>query len=133
MHRKAVVAVFVVLAIVSACCIPFVKTNYNLIDYLPDSAQSTTAVRLMEEGFTQDIPNANVMVRNVTIPEALAVKQALEDIEGLETVMWLDEVADLGTPLETRDVEAENVTTGSDATVRVLWGAPAVGEMCAGV
>ena len=123
MHRKAVVAVFVVLAIVSACCIPFVKTNYNLIDYLPDSAQSTTAVRLMEEGFSQDIPNANVMVRDVTIPEALAVKQALEDIEGVETVMWLDDVADLDTPLETQDaslVEPYYKPTGADRGIALF-------------
>lgn len=102
-RRKAVVIVFVLLALVSACCIPFVKTNYNLVDYLPEDAQSTEAVRIMTEEFDQDIPNANVMVRDVTIPEALEVKSALEAIDGVESVMWLDDVADLDTPLETQD------------------------------
>lgn len=116
-HRKAVVIAFVLLALVSACCIPFVKTNYNLIDYLPEDAQSTKAVEVMTEEFSQDIPNATVMVRDVTIPEALEVKSALEGVSGVESVVWLDDVVDVDTPLETQDasmVETYFKETGTD-------------------
>lgn len=102
-HRKFVVAAFLAVALLCACCIPFVKTNYNMVSYLPESAQSTTAVSIMEDEFTQPMPNANVMVRDVGIADALEVKQALEEIDGVESVMWLDDVTDVTVPIETQD------------------------------
>ena len=35
-RRKAVVVAFLAAAVVCAAFIPFVKTNYNMVDYLPD-------------------------------------------------------------------------------------------------
>ena len=102
-HRKAIVAVFLVIAAISACCIPFVKTNYNMVSYLPESAQSTTAVKIMDEQFDQPLPNASIMVRDVSIAEAKEVKRDIEAIDGVENVMWLDDVTDLGIPIETMD------------------------------
>ncbi len=102
-HRKAVVATFLIAALVSAACIPFVKTNYDLADYLPPSAQSTTAVQIMSENFDQAIPNANVMVENVTIAQALEIKADISKIDGVEGVLWLDDVADITQPLEMLD------------------------------
>lgn len=102
-HRKVVIAAFLAVAVLCACCIPFVKTNYNMVSYLPSSAQSTTAVSIMEDEFTQPMPNANVMVRDVGIAEALEVKKALSEVEGVDNVMWLDDVADVTVPVETQD------------------------------
>lgn len=102
-HRKAVVAAFLLVAVACACCIPFVRTNYNMVSYLPESAPSTTAVSIMDEQFDDPMPNASVMVRDVSVPEALEVKQALLAIDGVESVMWLDDVADVAVPLEAQD------------------------------
>ena len=102
-HRKGVVAVFVVAALLAAACIPFVKVNYDLIDYLPPSAQSTEAVRVMAEEFTQEIPNANIMVRDVTVAQALSIKQRIAAIEGVDGVLWLDDMTDVKKPVATMD------------------------------
>ena len=104
-HRKAVVAVFLAAAVVCAAFIPFVKTNYNMVDYLPDEAQSTTAVEIMEQEFSQAVPNANVLVHDVTVPQALAFKDKIAAVDGVEGVMWLDDVMDVAEPLETADQE----------------------------
>lgn len=102
-HKRSVVITFVALALISACCIPFVRTNYSMVDYLPDEAQSTQALALMDEEFSQEVPNVNVMVRAITIPEALSVKGELARISGVSNVMWLDDVVDIHQPLETLD------------------------------
>ena len=104
-HRKAVVAVFLAAAVVCAAFIPFVKTNYNMVDYLPDEAQSTTAVEIMEQEFSQAVPNANVLVHDVTVPQALAFTDNIAAVDGVEGVMWLDDVMDVAEPLETADQE----------------------------
>ncbi|WP_298483817.1 hypothetical protein [uncultured Ruminococcus sp.] len=57
----------------------------------------------MGEEFDGGIPNARVMVKDVTIPEALEYKEKLEAVEGVSDVTWLDDSADLNEPLETMD------------------------------
>lgn len=102
-HKKTVVAAFIAAVVICLLLIPFVRTNYDMVDYLPPSAQSTEAVRIMSDEFSTDLPNANVMVKDVTLPQALDCKEALENIEGVESVMWLDDVVDIAVPLETQD------------------------------
>lgn len=43
------------------------------------------------------------MVKNVTVPEALSYKHALEAIDGVTSVTWLDDAASVEQPLETLD------------------------------
>lgn len=102
-HRRLVVVLFVAVALACARLVPLVKVNYDMVDYLPPEAQSTTAVQLMEEEFPQSIPNANVMVRNVDVARALVLKQQIVAVPGVEDVMWLDDVADVAVPLEAQD------------------------------
>ncbi len=80
-----------------------VSVNYNMADYLPDDAPSIEAVELMEQEFDEPVPNARVMIQDVTVTEALQMKQNLEEIEGISAVTWLDDVMDLTVPLEMAD------------------------------
>ena len=102
-RRKAVVAAFLTVAVVCAAMIPFVGVNYDMVDYLPDEAQSTTAVSIMNDEFAQAVPNANVLVHDVGIAQALALKHKIAEVEGVEGVMWLDDVVDVTVPLEMAD------------------------------
>ena len=45
-HKKKVIVIFIAAALVSAAFLLFVKINYNLVDYLPPDAQSTTAIEI---------------------------------------------------------------------------------------
>ena len=104
-HKKLVVILFCVIAAVSALLARGVSVNYTFVDYLPDEAQSTTALEIMEDEFTQSIPNARVMISDVSIEQALAYKEQLGSLDGVSDVLWLDDVVDLKTPLETADSE----------------------------
>ncbi len=119
-HSRTVVALFLIAMLVCACFIPFVRTNYNMVDYLPDDAQSTKAVQIMSDEFETTMPNANVMVKDVSIPQALEIEQALLDMDGVEDVIWLDIAVDLTMPLETLDrntVETYYHVNADDPTV----------------
>lgn len=59
-HRKAVVALFAVAAVACALCIPAVKVNYSMTDYLPADAPSIQALDDMEQSFDGGIPNARL-------------------------------------------------------------------------
>jgi len=72
-------------------------------DYLPEDAESTIALNVMEEEFASGVPNTRVMIEDVTIQEAVNYKEELEAIDGVTEVLWLDDVIDLRTPIEVAD------------------------------
>ncbi|WP_226645373.1 efflux RND transporter permease subunit [Mesobacillus subterraneus] len=104
-HKKAVVIAFVLFTLISAVAQFFVSVNYNMVDYLPEDAQSTRAMEIMEKEFTAEVPDTRVMVRDISLQEALRIKEELAAIDGVGDVIWLDDVVDLKTPLEMADKE----------------------------
>ena len=102
-HKKTVIVAFVMAMIVSAVCSTMVNVNYDINDYLPDGTASTVALDTMNEEYDMSIPNARVMVSNLTVAQALEMKQKLSEIEGVEDVTWLDDVVETDIPLETAD------------------------------
>ncbi|WNF38327.1 MMPL family transporter [Bacillaceae bacterium IKA-2] len=102
-HKKQIVIAFMIIAVISAIVQSFVSVNYNMVDYLPDDSQSTTAMEIMEKEFEGAIPNTRVMINDVTLQEALQVKVDLAAIDGVNDVMWLDDAIDIKMPLEMAD------------------------------
>ncbi|MDR1029220.1 MAG: MMPL family transporter, partial [Clostridiales Family XIII bacterium] len=102
-YRKTILFLFLLLAAVGAAMLPGVSVNYNIADYLPQDAASTEALSVMRAEFTQAIPNARVMVRDVSVREALEYKRGLQAIDGVSDVLWLDDVTDVDVPVETID------------------------------
>ena len=106
--RKTIVGFFLVLTVAMLVCFTQVKINYNMQDYLPEDANSTKAIAVMSENFDESIANANVLVQNVTVQEAIEFKQKILDIEGVEDVNWLD---------KSIDIEKLNQLTKEDGTL----------------
>ena len=100
---KRVLAVFLAAAALCALLWPLVSVNYDINDYLPPESPSTVAIEVLNESFPGGVPNVRVMVRDVTVPEALEYKAALAGIEGVTAVSWLDDAVDLTIPLEMQD------------------------------
>lgn len=92
-----------ILAVVGAVVQFAVPVNYNMADYLPENAPSTVAMDVMDEEFDEAMTNTRVMMKDVSIQEALAFKEELAAIDGVTGVTWLDDVIDIRTPIEMAD------------------------------
>ncbi len=88
-HNKGIRRVFLILLFISLIFTPFVNINYDLTKYLPANAPSKAAINKMEETFGYP-GTARLMLKDVTIYEANAMKQQLEKIEGVDRILWLD-------------------------------------------
>ena len=104
-RRRLVLAVFALAAVLSVFAVRQVKVDYDINDYLPPESPSTTAIEVMNSAFTGGIPNMRVMVRDVTIPEALAYKEQIAAIDGVASVTWLDDSLDVTVPLQMQDTD----------------------------
>lgn len=102
-HPKLIISIFAIAFVVCAVCKSFVSVDYDMNDYLPGDSASTVALDLMDEEFGSGIPNARVMIEDISIPEALEYKAQLEDIKGVTDVTWLDDAVSINAPLETQD------------------------------
>lgn len=104
-HPRSIITTFILAAVISLFCQSMVEVNYDIKDYLPEESPSTVALDKMEEEFEGGIPNARVMIRDVTVAEALEYKEQLSECTGVIEVMWLDDAANVEQPLETIDEE----------------------------
>ncbi|MBQ9988386.1 MAG: MMPL family transporter [Clostridia bacterium] len=104
-HRRIVLILLAITAAASAFLMTKVNVNYSLSDYLPEDAPSTKALNVMNEAFDASVPNTNIFVPNVSIPQALKIKEQIQALNGVTDVMWLDTVMDIETPLAFADEE----------------------------
>lgn len=102
-NPKKITVTFLVIFLISLVLKSFVSVNYDMNDYLPEDSLSTLSLEIMEEEFEGGIPNARVMIKDLTVPEALEYKEKIKGIEGVKELVWLDDAVDLSIPLETID------------------------------
>lgn len=104
-NPKKIIFLFIALAITGAVMQNFIKVNYNMKDYLPTDSPSTVSLDTMKEEFDGGIPNARVMVKNVSVAEALNYKEKIEAVDGVDEVLWLDDSVNIYEPLEIADAD----------------------------
>lgn len=104
-YKKSIVTVFIVFALVSVVVQFGVSVNYSMFDYLPKNAPSTIAIDVMEEEFAGDVDNTRVMIKDVSIQEALDYKESIEAIDGVSKLTWLDDAMDIKIPIEMMDTD----------------------------
>jgi predicted RND superfamily exporter protein len=82
-----------------------VHVNFDILDYLPKKSPSTIAIQVIENEYEDVLPNARVMVNDVTIMEAFACKEKISTIDGVLNIQWLDDVASITEPIEYQDID----------------------------
>ncbi len=86
---KAIERVFFIVTVICAICFPFVGVNYDLSKYLPQFAPTKQALDVMEDEFGYP-GTARIMVMDVTLQEAKAIRSRIADVEGVDLVAGAD-------------------------------------------
>lgn len=122
-HPIVVIVIFGLLTAFAAVCKPLISVNYDMNDYLPEDSKSTVSLEVMEQEFDGGIPNAQVMIKNVTVPQALDYKEKIFAVDGVDEVTWLDDSIDITQPLEIADKDTvETYYKDSNALFSVTIG-----------
>lgn len=93
-QSKKIEIIFAILVVISVCLYPFVKVNYDLTKYLPDTVTSKAGLNLMKEEFGYP-GTARIMIKNVSLYEAKLYKEKIAAVDGVDTVFWADTTQDL--------------------------------------
>lgn len=99
---------YVILIIYGSACVLSllftlgVKTNYDMSKYLPGNSATKKSINIIKDEF--GYPNMiELMVDDISIKETLDIKEILLSIDGIESVLWLDDVVDVTKPVEQID------------------------------
>lgn len=99
-YPRVILTGFLTAFVLCLFCQKLIAVDYDMNDYLPKDSPSTIALETMDAEYAGGIPNARVMIRNVTVPEALSYKEKLCAVDGVTDVTWLDDVASVTQPLD---------------------------------
>lgn len=102
-HPKLILGIFSVVFVICLILRQFIAVNYDMNDYLPPTSASTVALDVMEQEYDGGIPNARIMLEDVSIPEVLTYKAKIQSVDGVTDVTWLDDAVDITEPIETMD------------------------------
>ncbi|WP_202709489.1 efflux RND transporter permease subunit [Sporosalibacterium faouarense] len=117
--RKLILIIFLIFTAISIIFIPTVGVNYNLSSYLPSDMNTKKAIDVMDEEFNLS-GQAQAMIEDITIPEALDLKEKIKNIDGVKGVIWLDDLVDVYEPMDFLDEELiESYYKGSTALFQI--------------
>ena len=99
-HRKLVAFAVLILCGAMALLMLQVGVNYDMAKCLPEDSVTAQGVHKLEEEFS--FPGtASVMVEDVSSSQELDLKKWIKEVEGVSSVLWLDDMADVTKPLST--------------------------------
>jgi len=93
---------FGILTLVSVALIPGVRINYNLSSYLPKDMGTKRAMEVMKQEFSLS-GMARVMVEDISIAEIADLKTRMAQVDGVRSVVALNDVIDPQMPGEFYD------------------------------
>lgn len=91
---KYIEVFFAVMVLISMFLYLFVRVNYDLTKYLPDTAASKAGLNLMEKEFGYP-GTARIMIKDVSLYQAKLYKEEIAAVDGVDTVFWADTTDDI--------------------------------------
>ena len=99
-YKKSILVFFILATVISLFTSSMVNINYNIMDYLPEEATSTKALDVMNEEYDKGAANVRVVLKDVSIVDALKYKEKIKKVDGVDDIQWLDDVVNIKEPLE---------------------------------
>ena len=104
-QRHKILVCFVVMLLLATYASRYVVTNFEMSKYLSDDMGSVKSLDIMKDEF--GIPTSvRAMVKEVTTQDAAEMKAQIARVDGVDSVLWLDDVSDIYKPLDTIPTKA---------------------------
>lgn len=98
-HRILILIVVLVLMIPSVLGMTGTRINYDMLDYLPEDMETVIGQNELLEDFGKGAFSF-IIVEDMPAKDVAALKEKIEQVDHVETVLWYDSIADLSIPME---------------------------------
>lgn len=98
-HPKTVLLIATLLLIPSIIGYACTKVNYDILTYLPENLESVQGERILDKTFN-DAAMAMIVSQNFNERDVAEMKRQIAEVDGVEQVLWVDDIADISIPQE---------------------------------
>ena len=115
-----------ILIIALVCMIPAVlgmagtRINYDMLDYLPEDMDTVIGQNELMEDFGKGAFSL-IVVENMPAKEVSALREKLEGVEHVESVLWYDSLMDISVPMELLPDKIRQEFNKGDATLMAVF------------
>lgn len=118
---KRILVIVIALMLVIPSVLGYIATyiNYDILTYLPEDLESIIGKEYLENDF-KIASTAMITIENMTNNDIQSLKKEFSEIEGVDKVLWIDDLVDLSVPQEVLPKELNDVFYSDDATLMVV-------------
>ena len=98
-HPKTVLIAALVLLIPALIGFVCTRVNYDVLSYLPDDLPAVQGEQILDDVF-HSAGISIVVVEDAPAKEAAMLKQEIEQVKGVSSVIWIDTIADISAPAD---------------------------------
>lgn len=103
--RRYISKIYVLIVIICTILFPMVGINYDMTEYLKENMPSKKAIDIADQEFGMQ-GMARLMINGISITQGKDIKNRIEQVEGVDMVLWLDsDIDDLYAPTSFIDQE----------------------------
>ena len=119
-HRILILIVVLVLMIPSVLGMAGTRINYDMLDYLPEDMETVIGQNELLEDFGKGAFSFIIM-EDMPAKDVAALKEKIEQVDHVETVLWYDSIADLSIPMELLPDKIYNEFNTENATMMAVF------------
>ncbi|HAX51485.1 efflux RND transporter permease subunit [Muricomes intestini] len=119
-YRVAILILGILLLIPSALGYFKTKVNYDILYYLPDNIDTMKGQNILMDDFKKGA-FAMEVVEGMTTKEEAAIKEKIENVDGVADVIWYDSIADTSIPINALPSKLKDVFNTDDATLMAIF------------
>lgn len=118
-YKVLIFIISLILLIPSAIGYFNTRVNYDILSYLPSDIETMEGQDILEKEFGTGAFSM-VVVEGMPYKDVAALKEKMEGVEHVKSVIWYDTVADLSVPVELLPNEISEVFNHEDATMMAI-------------
>lgn len=119
-YRVVILILGILLLIPSALGFLKTRVNYDILYYLPDNIDTMKGQDILMEDFGKGA-FAMEVVEGMSNKDVAAVKEKIENVDGVADVIWYDSIADLSMPIDVLPDKLKDVFKTDNATLMAIF------------
>ena len=119
-HRILILVLCILLLIPAAIGMQNTRINYDMLDYLPEDMDTVIGQNALMDDFGKGAFSF-IVVEDMPRRDVAVLKEKLQQVKHVDTVLWYDSVADLSIPMEMLPKKLYDAFNTENATMMAVF------------
>lgn len=119
-HRVLILVVTLILMVPALFGMIYTRINYDMLDYLPEDMETVIGQNELMEDFGKGAFSF-IIIEDMSNDEISALKEKIEKVEHVDTVLWYDSLSNLSIPMELLPSEIYNEFNTDHSTMMAVF------------